>query len=179
MARSEFADEGKLLLQLADLHNLRIRAYFDEPEIGILAVGQKVQIKWDGDPRPGHVWLGHVTRTPSTVVQYSTRTVGEALIDIDGGDGGLLPDTNVTVTVTTSSQPHVLTVPHEALHVEDGKPYVFKIVNDELVKVPVVVGTSSITLTPVLSGLQEGDEVATGSTSGLPLEDGVPVQVVR
>jgi HlyD family secretion protein len=72
-----------------------------------------------------------------------------------------------------------LTVPHEALHVEDGKPFVFKIVKDELVKVPVVVGTSSITLTPVLSGLQEGDEVATGSTSGLPLQAGVPVQVVQ
>jgi HlyD family secretion protein len=177
--RSDFVEEGAELLQLADLHNLRIRAYFDEPEIGILAVGQSVQIKWDGDPRPGHVWLGHVIRTPSTVVQYSTRTVGEALIDIDGGDGGLLPDTNVTVTVTTSSQPNVLTVPHEALHVEDGKPFVFKIVKDELVKVPVVVGTSSITLTPVLSGLQEGDEVATGSTSGLPLQAGVPVQVVQ
>jgi HlyD family secretion protein len=179
VARSEFADEGKLLLQLADLRNLRVRAYFDEPEIGILAVGQSVQIKWDGDPKPGHVWLGHVTRTPSTVVQYSTRTVGEALIDIDGDDSGLLPDTNVTVTVTTSSQPNVLTVPHEALHVEDGKPFVFKIVNDTLVKVPVVVGTSSITLTPVLSGLAEGDEVATGSTSGLPLQPDVPVQVVR
>ena len=179
VARSEFADEGKLLLQLADLRNLRVRAYFDEPEIGILAVGQSVQIKCDGDPKPGHVWLGHVTRTPSTVVQYSTRTVGEALIDIDGDDSGLLPDTNVTVTVTTSSQPNVLTVPHEALHVEDGKPFVFKIVNDTLVKVPVVVGTSSITLTPVLSGLAEGDEVATGSTSGLPLQPDVPVQVVR
>ncbi len=177
--RSDFAEEGAELLQLADLHSLRIRAYFDEPEIGRLAVGQSVQIKWDGDPNPGHVWLGHVTRTPSTVVQYSTRTVGEALIDIDGGDGGMLPDTNVTVTVTTSSEPNVLTVPHEALHVEDGKPFVFKLVNDQLVKVPVQVGTSSITLTPILSGLEEGDVVATGSTSGLPLEQGVPVQVAQ
>jgi HlyD family secretion protein len=181
VARSDFVEEGRLLLQIADLRNLRVRGYFDEPEIGLLAVGQSVQVKWDGDPKPGHVWLGHVTRTPSTVGQYSnsTRTVGEALIEIDGGDGGLLPDTNVTVTVTTSSQPNVLTVPHEALHVEDGKPFVFKVVNGELVKVPVVVATSSITLTPVLSGLDEGDVVATGSTSGLPLEEGVPVQVVK
>ena len=179
VGRSDFAEEGAELLQLADMHNLRIRAYFDEPEIGLLAVGQNVQIKWDGDPKPGHVWPGHVVRIPSTVVQYSTRTVGEALVEIDGGDGGLLPDTNVTVTVTTSSQPDVLTVPHEALHVEDGKSFVFKVVKDQLVKVPVLVGTSSITLTPVLSGLDEGDVVATGSTSGLPLQAGVPVQVVQ
>jgi len=176
VGRSEFAEEGKLLLQLADLHNLRVRAYFDEPLIGQLAVGQPVQIKWDGDPKPGHVWIGRVARTPTTVVMYTTRTVGEALIEIDGGDGGLLPDTNVTVTVTTSSQPNVLTVPHEALHVEDGKPFVFRIVGDELVRTPVTVGTSNLTLTPIVSGLQEGDVVATGTTNGLPLQDGVPIK---
>ncbi|HEY1903233.1 MAG TPA: HlyD family efflux transporter periplasmic adaptor subunit [Terracidiphilus sp.] len=179
VGRSEFVEEGRLLLQLADLHKLRVRAYFDEPLIGQLAVGQMVQIKWDGDPKPGHVWMGHVVRTPSTVVAYTTRTVGETLIEIDGGDGGLLPDTNVTVTVTTSSAPNALTVPREALHVENGKQFVFKIVGDELVRTPVTVGTPSLTLAPILSGLEEGDLVATGSTSGLPLQEGVPIQGVQ
>ena len=32
--RSEFVEEGKLLLQMADLDRERVRAYFDEPEIG-------------------------------------------------------------------------------------------------------------------------------------------------
>jgi HlyD family secretion protein len=153
-----------------------VRAYFDEPEIGKLAVGEQVQVKWDGDPKAGHVWLGHISRIPTTVVQYSSRTVGEAVIVIDGGDGGLLPDTNVTVTVTTSSQPDVLTVPREALHVENGKPFVFKVVGNELVRTPVVNGTSSLTLAPIVSGLQEGDIVATGTTNGLPLQEGVPIK---
>src|SRR5580658_3576482 len=179
VARSEFVEEGRLLLQLADLHNLRVRAYFDEPEIGLLAVGEKVQIKWDGDAKAGHFWYGHVERTPTTVVQYSTRTVGETIVVIDGGDGGLLPDTNVTVTVTTSSQANALTVPREALHVESGKTYVFKVVGDELVRTPVVVGTPSLTLAPIVSGLQEGDIVATGSTSGLPLQEGIPIKDMR
>ena len=180
VSRSEFAEEGRLLMQIADMHKLRVRAYFDEPLIGQLAVGQVVQIKWDGDPRPGHVWLGHVTRTPTTVVAYTTRTVGETLIDIDGGDGGLLPDTNVTVTVTTSSQPNVLTVPREALHVENGKPFVFKVQGDELIRTPIVEGgTPTLTLAPILSGLEDGDIVATGSTSGQPLQDGIPIKVVR
>ncbi|MGO9336239.1 MAG: efflux RND transporter periplasmic adaptor subunit [Terracidiphilus sp.] len=179
VARSDFVEEGHLLMQLADLHDLRVRAYFDEPLLGQLAVGQPVQIKWDGDPRPGHVWTGHVARTPTTVVQYTTRTVGETLIDIDGGDGGLLPDTNVTVTVTTSSQPNTLTVPREALHVENGKPFVFKVVGDELVRTPVTVGVPSLTLAPIVSGLQEGDIVATGTTNGLPLLEGIPIKDVQ
>lgn len=177
IGRSEFAEEGKLLLQLADLHNLRVRAYFDEPEIGQLAVGQSAQIKWDA--KPGHVWTGHIVRIPTTVVMYTTRTVGETLIAIDGGDGDLLPDTNVTVTVTTSSEPNTLVVPREAIHFENGKPYVFKVVNDTLVKTFVVSGTSNLTLTPILSGLQEGDVVATGTTSGLPMQEGSPIKVAK
>ena len=181
VSRSDFVEEGAPLLQMADMHSLRVRAYFDEPLIGQLAVGQKVQIKWDGDPHSdsGHLWQGHVVRIPTTVVAYSTRTVGETLIEIDGGDGGLLPDTNVTVTVTTSSQPNALTVPREALHMESGKPYVYKVSGDELVRTPVTVGTPNLTLAPILSGLEDGDLVATGSTSGLPLQEGIPVKVVR
>jgi HlyD family secretion protein len=179
VARSDFVEEGHLLMQLADLKNLRVRAYFDQPLIGQLAVGQPVQIKWDGDPRPGHVWTGHVTRTPTTVVEYTTRIVGETIINIDGGDGGLLPDTNVTVTVTTSSQPNALTVPREALHIENGKPFVFKVVDGELVRTPVTVGVPNLTLAPIVSGLQEGDVVATGSTNGLPLQDGISIKEVQ
>jgi HlyD family secretion protein len=113
------------------------------------------------------------------VIIIGTRTVGETLVNIDGGDGGLLPDTNVTVTVTTSSQAGALTIPREALHVENGNPYVFKVVGDSLVRTPVTAGTSNLILTPILSGLQEGDTVATGTTNGLPLQEGIPIRIVR
>jgi HlyD family secretion protein len=174
-APSEFAEAGRLLLQLADLHKMHVVAYFDEPEIGELAVGQKAQIKWDAEP--GRVWEGHILRVPTTVIAYTTRTVGETFIEVDGGDGGLLPDTNVTVTVTTSSQPNALTIPREALHVENGRTYVFKVQGDMLVRTPVTVGSSNLLLTPVLSGLEEGDVVATGTTNGLPLQTGIPIKV--
>jgi HlyD family secretion protein len=175
--RTEFVEEGKLLLQLADLHHERVRAYFDEPEIGRLAVGQKILIKWDA--KPLQVWHGQIERTPVTVITYGTRNVGEVQVKIDDSDADLLPDTNVNVTVTTSSDPNALSVPREALHSENGKPYVFKVVNNELVRTPVVTGTSNLTLSPILSGLNEGDWVATGTTNGQPLEEGIPIKVVR
>jgi len=85
----------------------------------------------------------------------------------------------VTVTVTTSSTPDALTIPRQALYFEDGKNFVFKVVGDELVRTPVTVGFPNITLAPILSGLQEGDVVAKGSPSGLPLQEGVPIKVVQ
>lgn len=175
--RTEFVEQGALLLQIADLHQERVRAYFDEPEIGLLAVGQPIVIRWDA--KPDKVWYGHIERTPVTVITYGTRTVGEVLIAIDGPDGGLLPDTNVTVTVTTSSQANVLSIPREALFSQGGKPYVFKVEHDELVKTPVVTGTPNLTQVAILSGLHEGDAVAMGSTTGQPLQEGLPIKVVQ
>ncbi|MGA2728744.1 MAG: efflux RND transporter periplasmic adaptor subunit [Terracidiphilus sp.] len=174
---TEYAEAGKVLLQMADLEHERVRAYFDEPDIGRLSVGQEIQIKWDA--KPGEVWHGHIVRTPITVITYTTRTVGEVMIDIDGGDGDLLPDTNVTVTVTTASEADVLTIPRESLYSENGKPYVFKVVNDGLVRTPVTTGAINLTQVAILAGLSAGDVVATGTTTGQPLQVGVPIKRVQ
>ena len=174
---SDFEEEGKLLMQMTDLKQLRVRAYFDEPEIGDLAIGQKILIIWEA--RPDKKWHGHITALPSTIVTYTTRNVGEVLVTIDDADNGLLPDTHVTATVTTSTESNVLTVPREALHSQNGQPYVFRIVNGTLVRTPVVTGEKDLTEVAISSGLKDGDVVATSSLNGLTLEDGVPVKVVR
>jgi len=175
---TEFVEQGKMLLQMADLHKLRVRAYFDEPEIGRLAIGQKAIIKWDA--RQGAAWHGHIERTPSTVAQYETRRVGEALIHIDEDPKGqLLPNTNVTVTVTTSSQADVMSIPREALRSENGKTYVYRIDGDELKKTYVVTGAINISQVAITSGLKDGEWVATGTATGQPLQERVPVQRVQ
>jgi HlyD family secretion protein len=176
-APSEFEEQGKLLLQMADLRQQRVRAFFDEPDIGRLAVGQQVVIRWDA--RPGEVWHGHITRLPASVVQYTTRIVGEVLIALDDPGNGLLPDTNVTVQVTTSSQPNALSMPREALHSENGQYYVYKIVGNGLKRTPVTIGAPNLTQVPILSGLEEGDWVATGTVGGEPLQQDVPIRIQR
>lgn len=175
---TDFAEGGKLLLQMADLKEERVRAYFDEPEIGNLAVGQPVSIRWDA--KPALQWHGHVERTPITVVTYGTRTVGIALIHIDDvANSGLLPDTNVTVLVTTATVPNALTVPREAVYPESGHPVVYKILDGKLVRTPITAGMFNLTDEQILSGLKAGDWVATGSPTGQPLQDGMEIKVVQ
>lgn len=175
---TDYVEEGKTLIQMADLKHERVRAYFDEPDIGLLTVGQPVTIKWDA--RPGKVWHGHIERVPITVTTYTTRNVGESLISIDDNDDGeLLPDTNVTVYVTTSSQENALTVPREALHVENGKAFVYRVEGDQLKRTPVTYGTMNLNDVAILSGLNSGDWVATGTLSGQPLQEGMPIKVVK
>jgi HlyD family secretion protein len=177
VGHSDFVEEGRLLLKMADMKNMRVRAYFDEPEIARLAIGQPIRIVWDA--RQGREWHGHIVQVPSTIITYTTRNVGEVLVAIDGPDHDLLPDTHVTVTVTTSSEENSLTVPREALHSENGKSYVYQVVNNSLVRAPVVTSALNLTQVAISSGLKDGDQVATGSLNGLSLEEGIPVKVVR
>lgn len=175
--KGDYAEEGKPLVQMANLKSEQIRAYFDEVDIGHLQVNQPITIKWDA--RPGHEWHGHILRAPSSVTTYGTRNVGEVLVAIDDSDGLLLPDTNVNVTATTSSEANVLSVPRQALHAENGKPFVFKVEGNSLKRTPVTTGIRTVDKVAILSGLQQGDVIATGSTSGQPLQEGVAIKVIR
>jgi HlyD family secretion protein len=105
--------------------------------------------------------------------------VGEVIIHVDDVDNHLLPDTNVTVTVTTSTESNAMSVPREALHTENGKPYVYKVVGDELQRTSVIIGTINLTQVAILSGLNDGDWVAIGTTTGEPLQEGVAIKRVR
>jgi HlyD family secretion protein len=176
-APAQFAEAGKLLLQMADLHHERVRAYVDEPDLGRLAIGQKVKIHWDA--KPARDWHGHISRLPATVVTYTTRNVGEVLVDFDDDSDGLLPDTNVTVTVIISSEDNVLAVPVEAIHEQSGRYFVYKVVGDELKRTPVTIGTRNMTQAPVVSGLSEGDWVATGTLNGQSLQEDIPIREQR
>ncbi|GGA56955.1 macrolide-specific efflux protein MacA [Edaphobacter acidisoli] len=176
VSQYDFVSAGEDLLDLADLNKIQIRAYFDEPEIGKLAVGQPVSIEWDA--KPLQRWHGHISIAPTTVITYGTRNVGECLITVDDAHGDLLPNTNVTVTVTTSQRFNVLSVPREALHANNGD-FVFRIVNGKLVRTPVVVGVVNLTRVEIVSGLSENDTVALSSISNRELTNGLAVKAVE
>jgi HlyD family secretion protein len=172
----QFAPAGETLLQVADLTKLQIKAYFDEPEIGQLKTGQPVTIVWPA--KPGAVWHGHITQAPTTITTYgNTRNVGECLISVDDADGILLPNTNVTVTVTELQHDNVLSLPREALRTEGMNDYVYRIVGDHLVKTPVQVGLTNNERFEIKSGLNQGDLVALGATTEAELSDGLRVKV--
>jgi HlyD family secretion protein len=173
----DFVPAGEDLLDVADLNRIQIRAYFDEPEIGRLAIGQAVKIIWDA--KPNQAWHGHISRAPTTVITYGTRNVGECIITVDDARGDLLPNTNVTVTVTTSQRFNVLSIPREALHTEGASDFVYRVVNGMLVRTPVQVGVVNLTRVEITGGLTEKDTVALSATSNRDLTNGLAVKIVE
>jgi HlyD family secretion protein len=72
-----------------------------------------------------------------------------------------------------------LSMPRDALHEQNGKYFVYKVVGNQLNRVDVTIGSPNLTQVPILSGLADGDVVATGTVNGQPLQTGVPIKEVR
>ena len=170
----DFVQSGEELVQLADLSRMQVNAYFDEPEIGKLHIGDAVKITWDA--KPGRTWHGHILRVPTTVITYGTRNVGECLIAVDDATGDLLPNTNVTVNVTTQQVHDVLTLPREALRTLGPENFVYVLKNGKLHRTSVEVGALNLVFVQITGGLKLGETVALNATSNIDLTDGLQVK---
>jgi HlyD family secretion protein len=175
--RGSYVNGGELLVQVANLEKVRVRAFVDEPEIGRLAKGQQVEIKWDATP--GRTWQGTLTRVPTSVTMVGTRTVGEITSEIDNSDRKLLPNVNVNVSIISARHDNALTVSREAVHDVDGKRYIYKIDDEKINAQEVQTGLSSLTRVEVMKGIPEGALIALGAINAQPLHNGMDIKVVE
>jgi HlyD family secretion protein len=162
-----FVAAGDLLLQMADLRKVMVRALVDEPDVARLAPGNPIEITWDAVP--GRVWRATVTDIPSTVKLHGARNVGETTSIVDNKDLKLLPNINVGVTIVTAEHDNVLVVPREALRMDDSKPYVLLVSGHELKRRDVQTSLFNLTQVEVTRGLSAKDVVAIGSWNGKPI----------
>jgi HlyD family secretion protein len=171
-----FVQTGDLLLQEADLSKVLVRAFVDEPDIGRLQIGERVEATWDAVP--GRVWTGTVSSVPSTVKPRGNRNVGETTCLIDNEDLRLLPNINLGVTIVATEHNNVLSLQRDAMHMDDSEPYVFKIVEGRIRRQNIQFSLQNLTRVEVTSGLSEGDHVALPAEEMKPLSDGASVKVV-
>lgn len=171
-----YVQTGDLLLQEGDLSQMLVRTFVDEPEIGHLAAGQKIEVTWDA--LPDRVWKGSVSTIPATVKLRGSRNVGEVTCTVDNQDLRLLPNINVGVTVITAEHTAVLTVLREAVRNDDTKPYVYQVEDGVLKRREVKVSLQNLTRVEIDAGLPENSVVALSSAETKPLIDGAHVKVV-
>jgi len=171
-----FVQSGDLLLQEADLSHVLVRAFVDEPDIGRLQPGLKVEVTWDAVP--GRIWTGTVSTVPSSVKLRVSRNVGETTCTIDNLDLRLLPNVNVGVTIVVAEHENVLTLQRDALHIDDSKPYVFQIVDNHLKRQTIEVSLQNLTRVEITNGLIEGAKVALPAEESKPLVDGASIKIM-
>lgn len=175
----DFVKTGDLLMEMADLHQVRVRAFIDEPEMGALEVGQPVKITWDA--LPNRVWLGQTEVIPKQVVPRGSRSVGELLCSVGNDKLELLPNTNVNVRINSKERLNVVGVPRGAVESQSGQKFVFVVKqgvgNSTIEKRRIQVGIADATNYEVISGLKEGEVVAL--PGDVDLKDGMSVRVVN
>ena len=174
--QGSFVQGGELLLQEADLSHVLVRAFVDEPDIGRLQTGQRVEVTWDA--LPGRTWIGSVSTVPATVKLHGSRNVGEVTCAFDNHDLRLLPNVNVGVTIVVAERDNVLTLQRDALRADDGKPYVYVIADGRLKRQPIDIGLQNLTRVEITAGLSDGSKVVMPAEENKPLVDDAKVKVV-
>lgn len=174
----DFVKVGDLLAEMADLHQVRVRAFIDEPEMGALEPDEPVKITWDA--LPNRAWAGKTEIIPKQVVARGLRNVGELLCSVRNDKLELLPNTNVNVRINLKERLNVLSVTRGAVETENSQRYVF-VVRDSvgqsrLEKRLIQVGIADATNYEIVSGLREGEVVAI--PGDVELRDGMSVKVV-
>jgi HlyD family secretion protein len=154
----DFVHTGDLLAGIADLHELRVRAYIDEPELGQLKPGQTVVVTWDA--LPGRTWTGKTEILPRQVVALGTRNVGELLCTIENKGQELIPNTTVDVRIEINERAEALVVPRGAVQIDGAHRYVYRLDAGRLHQTEIRVGLSNATQFEVLSGINAGDFLA-------------------
>jgi len=171
----DFVHTGDLLADVADLHDVRVRAYVDEPELGQLKPGQTVVVTWDA--LPGRMWIGKTDVLPRQVVALGTRNVGELLCTIANQGMELIPNTTVDVRIEIDERADALVVPRGAVQIDGSHRYAYRFDGNRLHRTEIRVGLSNATEFEVLSGITEGDTLALPGDT--PLRDNMAVRVAN
>ena len=185
---------GTLLMRMADLNKVRVRAYVDEVDIGKLSIGQEVSLKVSS--YKDKEFLGYISKNEPLDRVNQNVTTFPVLIDIDNKEELLLLGMTAEVKIKVIDAKTNLTVPSGALRTRKNLKFVATLLgmSDESIEsfleerkesegftkfivlkkvedkpVPVWIGTGDTDYNyfEVLSGLQDGEEIYVVPSDGL------------
>lgn len=171
LKQGAFLQVGTLVALIGNLDQMRVRVYVDEPDLGRVALNMPVTITWQA--RPGQVWHGHVTQTPTEVTALQSRQVGVVTCIIENPNHDLLPGTNIDANIISKVVQNVLSIPKQALQSTATGAGVWKLTGNTIQWQAVTAGVSNIADVEIKSGLAQGDRVVLPSDA--TLENGLHV----
>ena len=108
---------GTLLMTMADLSKVRIRAFVDEIDIGKVSVGQDVTIRVSAFRE--EVFLGNVSKIEPLATVDQGVTIFPVLIEIENKDNLLLLGMNTDVVIKVVDKSVAVSAPSGALRTRD------------------------------------------------------------
>lgn len=135
-------------------------AEIDAPKV---ALGQKVTLTLDAFP--GKTFTGKVAAINTNGNVSSSVTTYPATIEFDTFTANIYPNMAVTAKIITDIKDGVILVPSAAVTSSNGINDVQIMKDGKVSVVEVTTGEANDTMTELVSGVNEGDEVVTGSST--------------
>jgi HlyD family secretion protein len=157
---------GTILMTLADLTTMVVKARINEVNIGRVAVGQPVEVRLDA--MPGRIFQGRVTAISPRGEKINSIVTYQVTIEIDNTDNALRPQMTANVDILTNVLQDVIAVPLEALRSENGDDVVYVLANGGRLPRKVRVGLRTESHAVVVHGLQEGETLVIPSFAERP-----------
>jgi RND family efflux transporter MFP subunit len=132
-----------------------------EIDVYKLKTGQPVTLTLDSIP--DKTFTGKVISVDRIGSVTSNVTAYPVIVQFDTDNPQILPNMAVTANIIISTKTDVLTIPSAAIQTQNGQSTVKVMKNNAPQSVTVEVGDSSGTDTEIISGLNEGDVVVTGT----------------
>lgn len=164
-------------IRLVDVQPRYVRVEIDEVDLPKVKVGLPARIKILAVRRePFAGVVRKVVPYVSTIREQDRTSEIELTVE---SEGILLPaGASADVDIVTATKDTALTIASKAVLGRGQGRYVYRLIDDRLVKTPITAGISGYTLTEVLSGLSDGEEVALPSEK-VEFRDGLAVVATR
>lgn len=140
-------------------------ATFNISEIDAVKVniGQKATLTLDA--LPNATFTGKVTTIDKSGTVSSGVTNYPVTIQFDTNPENVYPNMSATASIITAVKNDVLLVSSGAVQTSGNQSYVRVLKNGQVQQVPIETGLTSDSQTEIVSGLNEGDQVITGTIS--------------
>ena len=150
-----------LVMTEGDINEVYVQGKVDEADIAHVYMSQPARIKVESFR--DRVFQGKVTKIAPLGVEKDNVTTFEVRVSIDNPGGELKANMTANAEILLDEHKGVLTVPENAVMYDNQKKASVEIPDKKEKegkrKVPVTVGLSNGSVTEVLSGLKEGDQV--------------------
>ncbi len=150
-----------LIMTEGDINQVYVQGKVDEADIAHVYMSQPARIKVESFR--DRVFTGKVTKIAPLGVEKDNVTTFEVRVSIDNPGGELKANMTANAEILLDEHKHVLTVPESAVSYDNQKNATVQIPDskqkDGYRVIPVKVGLSNGSVTEIVSGLTEGQQV--------------------
>lgn len=170
--KGEMVNAGSPLITVIQTKKLYVEAYVTASIVRMIHKGDKIKVKPEAI---SEFWTGTIERISPTIdTQKQAYLVKVRLSD---SENELKPGMFADVYFKTAGKRNTVVVPLDAVLGIDNNPHVYKVVNNQAVRVNIKTGIVNKTKIEVLKGLSVDDEIIVSGQNNVV--DGDTVEVVN